>query len=232
MRDRLCKHVRHVAGIQSTSRPHFRAPPSDDYGGCVLDDGQLDRSAIAQLVLWLEDAVAAGERWATAMTLATVSEDGRPSARAVLLKQLDDDGLVFFTNYGSRKARELAASPYAAVTFLWPGLNRQARVEGGVQRLTPEESDDYFRTRSLGSQISAWSSPQSRPIESRKWLETRYAAAAARFVGRDVPRPVYWGGFRIAPDIVELWQGRPNRLHERVRYSRADGEWRLERLAP
>ena len=182
---------------------------------------------------WYEEAVAAGVPEPEAMALATASPDGMPSVRIVLLKGIDERGLEFFTNYASRKGRELEANPRAAVTLYWQPLARAVRAEGAVQRLTAEESDAYFASRGRGSRLGAWASEQGTPIADRSVLEAALAEADARFGGDDVERPGYWGGYRLAPSAVELWQGRPNRLHDRVHFLRGeDGTWRSERLSP
>jgi pyridoxamine 5'-phosphate oxidase len=182
---------------------------------------------------WYDAAVAAGLPEPNAMALATASPDGIPSVRIVLLKGIDNRGIEFFTNYESRKGRELAANPRAAVALHWQPLSRQVRMEGAVERLTPAESDAYFSSRPLGSRLGAWASRQGTPIGSREELEAALAAAGERHAGDAVPRPGYWGGYRLVPDAIELWEGRPNRLHERVHYLRQpDGSWRSERLSP
>jgi pyridoxamine 5'-phosphate oxidase len=182
---------------------------------------------------WYEEAVAEGLFEPDAMALATASPDGMPSVRIVLLKGIDDRGLRFFTNYGSRKGRELDANPRAAVTIHWATMHRAVRAEGAVERLTADESDAYFASRGRGSQLGAWASMQGTAIPDRSVLEAALADADARYPGEDVPRPEYWGGYRLVPDAVELWQGRPNRLHDREHFLRSDdGSWRSERLSP
>jgi pyridoxamine 5'-phosphate oxidase len=182
---------------------------------------------------WYEAAVAAGVPEPEAMALATAAPDGAPSVRFVLLRGIDERGIRFYTNYESRKGRQLAANPRAAASLYWHALHRSIRLEGAVERLTAEESDAYFAQRARGSQIGAWASEQSRPIPDRKWLDERLLDAEARFEDEDVPRPPFWGGFRLIPDYVEFWEGRVNRLHDRQRYLRApDGGWRCERLSP
>jgi pyridoxamine 5'-phosphate oxidase len=199
--------------------------------GLTEDDLLPDPIALVQR--WLMDAQAAGVEQHDAMTLATATSDGRPSARAVLLKGIDQRGFAFFTNYESRKGRELDANPYAALVLLWIPLHRQVRVSGRVERLSAEESDAYFATRPRGSQLGAWASPQSRPLPDRGELEARWAALEQRYAGLAVPRPAHWGGYRVDPDEIELWQGRANRLHDRFRYLRSPGgDWVHERLAP
>ena len=182
---------------------------------------------------WYEEAVAEGLFEPDAMALATASPDGMPSVRIVLLKGIDDRGLRFFTNYGSRKGRELDANPRAAVTIHWATMHRAVRAEGAVERLTAEESDAYFASRGRESRLGAWASRQGTPIPDRGTLEAAFADAGARYPGEAVPRPDYWGGYRLVPDAVELWQGRANRLHDREHFLRADdGSWRSERLSP
>jgi pyridoxamine 5'-phosphate oxidase len=166
------------------------------------------------------------------MTLSTVDDRGRPASRFVLLRGLDDRGFSFFTNYESAKARALAARPHAALTFGWLPLHRSVRVEGRVEPLAPAESDAYFASRPRGAQLSAWASPQSSVIAGREALDRAMADAEARFAGGEVPRPPHWGGFLVRHEMVELWQGRPNRLHDRVRYMREGDGWRILRLAP
>jgi pyridoxamine 5'-phosphate oxidase len=204
-----------------------------DYIRAALDERDAAPDPIVQFRAWLAEAIAADPLDPTAMTLATVDGEGRPSARIVLLKGCDERGFVFFTNYGSRKARELAANPHAALLFYWPAFDRQVRVEGTVEKTSRAETAAYFATRPLASQLSAWASRQSAPIASREELESAAAEQAARFAASEVPAPDFWGGFRLRPSAVELWQGRPNRLHDRLAYRRAeDGSWTVERLQP
>ena len=181
---------------------------------------------------WVADAVAAGVHESNAMALATADAAGRPSVRIVLLKGFNDDGAVFYTNFDSRKGLELAANPWASAVLLWHPLQRQVRIEGGVSRLDAAESDAYFVTRPRGAQIGAVSSQQSRPIEDRVALENQYADAERAFEGRDVERPDNWGGFRMSLEAVEFWQGRANRVHDRLRFTRAGDGWSRERLQP
>jgi pyridoxamine 5'-phosphate oxidase len=164
--------------------------------------------------------------------LATSDADGRPSIRVVLVRQVDERGFVFHTNFNSRKGRELVANPHAALCFYWPTLDEQIRAEGSVDRLGGDESDAYFVTRPRGSQLGAWASDQSARLESRETLEARYRDIEKRFEGVPVPRPPFWGGFRLVPERVEFWQGRQNRLHDRLRYEKDGASWRIERLAP
>jgi pyridoxamine 5'-phosphate oxidase len=199
----------------------------------VLTEDELLPDPIELVGRWLADAQAAGIAQPDAMTLATATPDGRPSARAVLLKGIDARGFAFFTNYESRKASELESNPWAALVILWHALERQVRVTGRVTRLGAEESDAYFATRPRGSQLGAWASEQSRPLPVREVLEARYAALDAEYADRAVPRPPHWGGYRVEPDEIEVWQGRPDRLHDRFAYTRtADGGWERARLQP
>jgi pyridoxamine 5'-phosphate oxidase len=189
------------------------------------------REPLEQFREWYEHAVAAGVLEPEAMALATASADGTPSVRFVLLKGIDSRGVEFFTNYESRKASELIANPRAALAVLWKPLHRQVRLEGPVEVLTPEESDAYFATRSRGSQLGAWASRQSEVIPDREWLEARLAEMDASYP-ESVPRPPHWGGFRLVPSVIEFWEGRPNRLHDREEFRRAEGGWTSRRLSP
>jgi pyridoxamine 5'-phosphate oxidase len=202
-----------------------------DYALKTLDERDVDRDPMKQFGVWMVEAIHSQVPEPTAMSLATVDARGRPSARIVLLKGVDPRGFVFYTNYASRKARELAANPAAALTFMWKELERQVRIEGTVEKVARAESEEYFATRPLGSRIGAWASPQSRRIESRGWLEERIRELSAKY-GESPPRPPHWGGFRVLPESIELWQGRQSRLHDRVVYTRADGSWAVARLAP
>jgi pyridoxamine 5'-phosphate oxidase len=187
---------------------------------------------LAQFRHWYEHAVAAGLPEPEAMALATATPAGAPSVRFVLLKGIDDRGVEFYTNYESRKGRELAANPRAALAILWRPLQRQVRLEGTVERLSAEESDAYFVTRARLSRIGAWASQQSTEIPDRAYLEARVAELEARYAGDDVPRPPYWGGFVLRPEAIEFWEGRPNRLHDREVFTRGPDGWTSRRLSP
>jgi pyridoxamine 5'-phosphate oxidase len=204
-----------------------------EYARAELDERTVDRDPLRQLLAWLSDATRAGLLEPNAMTLATATGDGAPAARIVLLKGADEKGLVFFSDSRSRKGEELARNPRASLVFWWGELERQVRVDGTVAPVAPEESEAYYRTRPEGSRISAWASHQSQVVPDRSTLERRWEEAARRYAGVDIPRPPYWGGYRVTPTAYEFWQGRPNRLHDRIRYRLgADGLWSVERLCP
>ena len=203
-----------------------------DYARGSLDETSVDADPIRQFEAWFKQALDARLPEPNTMTLATVDARGYPSARIVLIKGVDERGFVFFTNYESRKGLDLAANPHASLLFYWIELERQVRVEGTVVKTAADESDAYFNSRPLGSRIGAWASDQSRPIESRALLEAREKSFAERF-GEHPPRPPHWGGYRLVPDMIEFWQGRPSRLHDRILYTRqSGGEWRISRLSP
>jgi pyridoxamine 5'-phosphate oxidase len=197
-----------------------------------LSEADVDPNPLKQFEKWFAEALDAGVPETDAMTLATASADATPDARIVLLKSFDQRGFVFYTNYRSRKAREINQNEKACLLFYWLPLKRQVRIEGTVERAADKDSDEYFRSRPLGSRIGAWASEQSEVIPNREVLESRFAELAQKF-GDDVPRPPHWGGYRVKPTAIEFWQGRENRLHDRLRYRlQADGSWRIERLAP
>lgn len=196
-----------------------------------LDEAEAGDDPFEQFRLWFDQALAAGVPEPNAMTLATIAADGRPSARVVLLKGFDRRGFVFYTNYRSRKASDLAATGVAALVFFWPELERQIRIEGSVEQAAAAESDAYFASRPLGSRWGAWASPQSQVIAARETLDQRLAEIQERW-DDDPPRPPHWGGYRVLPDTLEFWQGRPSRLHDRLRYRLQGDAWIRERLAP
>lgn len=217
----------------SIEEPDRIAALREEYTREGLHESDLHPDPTELLRSWLDDAIDSGLYDPTAMVLATVGEDGVPAARMVLLKGLSPRGLAFFTNYASRKGRELDARASCALVFPWHPLQRQVRVEGAVTRLSDAENDAYFARRPRGSQLGAWASPQSREVSSRADLDQRYADAEERFEGREVSRPPFWGGYRVAPDAVEFWQGRGRRMHDRFRYRRvAADDWEFVRLAP
>lgn len=198
----------------------------------ALEERDLDPNPIRQFQLWFAEVEASGIPEPTAMVLATADRQGRPSARTVLLKGVDQRGFVFYTNYESRKGKDLAENPYAALVFNWPQLRRQVCIQGRVARVSREESEAYFRTRPRGHQLGAWASRQSSVVSSREELDLRLAALEQEYQGREIPLPPYWGGYRLEPDWIEFWQGRANRMHDRLVYRRDRGGWVIERLAP
>jgi pyridoxamine 5'-phosphate oxidase len=202
-----------------------------DYKLASLSEADIDHSPFAQFEKWFAEAMAAKVNEPNAMTLATVNKDGKPAARIVLIKDFDTRGATFFTNYESRKGNDLAANDDAALVFFWPELERQVRIEGRVEKVSPEESDAYYAVRPLGSRIGAWASPQSRVVASREALETAVAAETAA-KGPHPSRPPHWGGYRVIPTLFEFWQGRASRLHDRLCYQLNGTTWQVVRLAP
>lgn len=204
-----------------------------DYKLSSLDRSDLAAEPTKQFEKWFKDAISADIPDPTAMILATAGTDRRPTARTVLLKGFDTRGFVFYSNYQSRKGQQLTENPYASLLFAWTSLERQVEVRGTVSRVTPEETEAYFYSRPIGNQIGAWASAQSSVIESRTTLEKRVTALMEKYRGQTVPVPPFWGGFRVAPESIEFWQGRPSRLHDRLRYTRTEnGAWRVDRLSP
>ena len=204
-----------------------------EYNRGYLNDGRAGADPFVLFRTWLDEALHADYVVPTAMTLATAGPDGRPSARTVLLKEFDEGGFVFYTNYGSRKGRELAANPRAALLFFWGRLERQVQVEGTVRKIPRDQAEAYFHSRPRESQLGAVASDQSRVIESRGVLEEKFREAERRYRETEVPMPPDWGGYRLGPEVIEFWQGRAKRLHDRLRYTRRnDATWKVERLAP
>lgn len=203
-----------------------------DYSSRELTEESIDTDPFRQFAAWMNDVLAAAIKDPTAMTLSTVGADGSPSSRIVLLKGVDANGFVFFTNYESKKGRDLAANPNAVIHFFWAELERQINVRGSVTRTSTVESDEYFNSRPFESRIGALASDQSEPISSRTILEERMAELSEKYADGNVPRPTHWGGFRLAPNRFEFWQGRPSRLHDRICYKLENGQWMISRLAP
>ncbi len=204
----------------------------DQYVGNPLDPATCDPDPLVEVRRWMAQAIAASIGTPNAMTLATVDDRGRPAARIILLKEIDTRGFVFFTNYDSRKGADLAAHPSAALVLFWEALHRQVRVEGAVEKIGAADSDAYFASRPRDSQLGAIASPQSQPIENRAILEAAITKLSTSLTDAAPPRPAHWGGYRVLPDLVELWQGQPSRLHDRVRYRRTGDAWTRDRLAP
>lgn len=221
-----------VDTVNMDKTPHDLAQMRKSYEQAELDESHVLPQPLAQFHHWFDEAVRAKALEPNAMTLATAGATGRPSTRVLLLKGADAQGLVWFTNYGSRKGQDLAANPFAAMQFYWPELERVVRIEGRVERVSDAESDSYYLSRPVGSRIGAWASPQSQVLASRAALEAAWADQQAR-LGDDPPRPACWGGYRLVPDHWEFWQGRSSRLHDRIVYAlQADGNWLIQRLAP
>ncbi len=213
--------------------PRDPAASRYEHIGKGLRRSDLDPNPIKQFANWFTTAIETGIRDVNAMSLATAGQDAKPSVRIVLLKSFDEDGFVFFTNYESEKGKQLEANPYAALGFYWIELDRQIRISGKVDKTSRKESQTYFHSRPVGSQLSAWASRQSAVLDGRRVLDARMEEMNERFADKRVPLPPHWGGYRLKPDNMEFWQGRSNRLHDRFRYTRhSDGSWLIERLAP
>ena len=211
---------------------HNLAALRKEYSLRLLTRDSVHPDPLVQFEIWLNEAIDAQVNEPTAMTLATAGSDGHPSARVVLLKDVKEKGLSFFTNYESKKGRQLNENPLAAIVFFWPELERQVRFEGITGKLPSGESDDYFDSRPAGSKAGAWASRQSIKIASREVLENEMLKITSRFKNKNIPRPPYWGGYRLIPVIVEFWQGRPDRLHDRIEYGIRDNKWTIRRLSP
>jgi pyridoxamine 5'-phosphate oxidase len=203
-----------------------------DFSKQTLDEKDVHRNPIIQFSKWFTEAVDAKVNEPNAMTVCTATKDGIPSARILLLRNFDDNGFVFYTNYNSRKGGEIDENPNAALLFFWPELERQVRIEGVLSRQTNEESDLYFKSRPRTSKLGAWTSAQSKVIASRTILDEEYENLSKRFPGEDVPRPPHWGGYILKPSSIEFWQGRPSRLHDRILFIQEENEWKISRLAP
>ena len=213
--------------------PRDPAASRYEHIGKGLRRSDLNPDPIKQFANWFTTAIETGIRDVNAMSLATAGQDAKPSVRIVLLKGFDEDGFVFFTNYESEKGKQLEANPYAALGFYWIELDRQIRISGKVDKTSRKESETYFHSRPVGSQLSAWASSQSAVLDGRRVLDARMEEMNERFADKRVPLPPHWGGYRLKPDNIEFWQGRSNRLHDRFRYTRrSDGSWLIERLAP
>jgi len=204
-----------------------------DYNSAALSEKDINPNPIKQFDKWFNEALDANVHEPNAMTLATATTDGRPSARIVLLKGFNNDGFMFYTNYLSRKGKEIAKNPLASVVFFWGSMERQVRIEGTIEKLSREQSEDYFHSRPKGSQLGAVASPQSQEIAGRELLDNKLKGLEAEYADKQVPKPSYWGGYLLKPRIVEFWQGRSNRLHDRLVYKKTDNKnWKIVRLAP
>jgi pyridoxamine 5'-phosphate oxidase len=203
-----------------------------DYRLLELDEKQVDKNPLVQFSTWFEQAIQANLEEVNAMTLATVGANGTPNARIVLLKDLEDNGFIFYTNYESNKGRELAANPNASLVFFWPALQRQVRINGLVEKVSTETAENYFQSRPIGSQFGAWASPQSQVIIDRKVLEQNLQSVVEKYKDQTIPKPPHWGGYKVIPTLIEFWQGRASRLHDRILYTKVGEKWKIERLAP
>ncbi len=203
-----------------------------DFSKQTLDESQVDKSPFLQFEKWFKEAVDAHVNEPNAMTVATASKSGKPAARILLLRNFNENGFVFYTNYSSRKGEEIDENPNCALLFFWPELERQVRIEGKLIKQSSAESDLYFNTRPRTSKLGAWTSPQSKVVKNREELDELYEQMSQRFPSEDVPRPPHWGGYVLQPDSIEFWQGRPSRMHDRILYTLVNGNWKIERLAP
>jgi pyridoxamine 5'-phosphate oxidase len=203
-----------------------------DYQLQSLSESDVKQDPIEQFGKWWDEAIASSIDEVNAMTLSTVTAEGKPSARIVLLKGFDERGFVFFTNYESNKGAQLTANPFASLVFFWKELERQVRIEGICEKVSEQESDDYFHSRPIGSQLGACASPQSRVIESRRVIENNLEKLQDQYRDMEIPRPAHWGGYRVVPQAIEFWQGRSSRLHDRIKYTKENQSWKIVRLAP
>lgn len=203
-----------------------------EYNKHKLEEADVDKNPIFQFEKWFQEAKDANVHEPYAMTLATANKEGQPSARIVLMRKFDENGIVFFTNYLSRKGKDISENPNAALLFFWHDLERQVRIEGVLEKETTEESDMYFHSRPHESKIGAWTSEQSKVIPNRKILDERFREFSEKFSFDNVPRPQHWGGYILKPNVIEFWQGRPSRLHDRILFTLENGQWKMERLAP
>ena len=203
-----------------------------DYRSASLSENDVDSNPILQFKKWFQNAVSSQLYEPNVMTLATSDRFGKPTARIVLLKGIDEDGFVFYTNYESKKGRDLVENPQAALVFFWPELERQVRIEGVVSKVSEQTSSEYFHSRPIGSQIGAMASPQSKVISDRKSLERKVEQLTTQYADQEIPRPLHWGGYLVEPTHIEFWQGRPSRLHDRIVYDLVEGSWIINRLAP
>lgn len=203
-----------------------------DYSKKTLNEEDIQKDAIGQFTKWWQEALDSQIEEVNAMTLATATVDGKPSARVVLLKGYDEKGFVFFTNYNSNKGKQIAENPFVCLVFFWKELERQVRIEGTISRVSAEESDAYFVSRPVGSRIGAWASPQSKVIAKRQVIEENVVELEKSFGGKEIDRPAFWGGYLVKPVLIEFWQGRSSRLHDRFQYTLEEGGWKIERLAP
>lgn len=204
----------------------------NEYSSRALSEEKIDSDPFAQFGIWMDEALESQANEPTAMTLSTVAGDGRPSSRVVLLKGYDSNGFVFFTNYNSRKGRELAQNPYAAINFFWPELERQVNISGRTSKVSAVESDEYFKSRPFTSRVGAWASDQSEKIDSRTAIMIKAAKLLVKYASGNVPRPPHWGGLRLVPDRFEFWQGRESRLHDRICFELHENSWMICRLSP
>ena len=210
---------------------HIRKLRSD-YAHSELSEGGIENNPVLQFERWLKEAISAEVSEPNAMTLSTVSKEGKPSSRIVLLREISAKGFTFYSNYNSKKAQDIVSNSNAALNFFWPQVERQVRVEGVLEKISDELSDNYFQSRPRGSKLGAWASGQSQVIKSRQVLEEKFSELSAKFPGDEVPRPAFWGGYLLKPTMLEFWQGRPGRLHDRIQYLLKNHEWLIQRLSP